>query len=311
MAVATLPDPSWVSDVGPVPGLDLLAWDLHERPDRAGEIEFVVPPYLDPRQRLELLGELPNLRVVQLLTAGYDAARPHLPAGARLANAAGVHDASTAELTLALILASLRGIPEFALAQRDSTWIPTRIWPSLADRRVLVVGYGQVGRAIVRRLLPFEVEVTAVASRPRDGDDLLQHVHGVDELPALLPEQDVVVLIVPLTSSTTHLVDASFLAAMKDGALLVNMARGPVVDTGALLAETAAGRLRAALDVTDPEPLPPGHPLWTRPGVLISPHVGGASAAFRPRALALIRAQLRAHAAGAGLDNVVVEPAVN
>lgn len=305
MVAASLPDESWIADVGTVPGLELVPWGLRTPPPRAESLGVVVPPYLDPHLRLDLLHSLPRLEAVQLLTAGFEHVAPHLPPGVRLCNAAGVHDASTAELTLALILGSLRGIADFALAQRDSHWLPTRLWPSLADRRVLVVGYGQVGRAIVQRLLPFEVAVTVVASRPRAGDDLVTAVHGIDELEVLLPEHDVVVLIVPLTESTAGLVDGAFLAAMPDGALLVNVARGKVVDTDALLAETASGRLRAALDVTDPEPLPSGHPLWTSPGVLISPHVGGASTAFRPRAVRLVRSQLTAYAAGEPLANVV------
>ncbi|MEO8829311.1 2-hydroxyacid dehydrogenase [Lapillicoccus sp.] len=305
MPLVSVPDASWVAEVGEVAGVELVPWDLHEAHERARELVIVVPPYLDPRQRLDLLVGLPELRVVQLLTAGYEQALPQVPAGVQLCNAGGVHDASTSELTLALILASLRGIPEFVAAQQDSRWLPTRLWEALADRRVMVVGYGQVGRAVVRRLLPFEVQVTAVASRARAGDDLVDEVHGIEELAALLPVQDVVVLIVPLSDSTTGLVDAQFLAAMKDGALVVNVARGKVVDTQALLAETSSGRLRAALDVTDPEPLPADHSLWTSPGVLISPHVGGASTAFRPRAVKLVRAQLQAYAWGSALANVV------
>jgi phosphoglycerate dehydrogenase-like enzyme len=309
MPVASLPDESWIADVtadvGEVPGLELVAWDLHDEHPRGDEIAFVVPPYIDRRMRLDLLRTMPALEVVQLVTAGYDNVTPVLPEGVTLCNGGGIHDASTAELALALTLASLRGIPDFVVAQQESRWIRTRMWDALADRRVLVVGYGNVGRAIVQRLLPFEAEVTAVASRARAGDELVDTVHGIDELSALLPDQDVVVLITPLTDATEGLAGAEFLRAMKDGALLVNVARGKVVDTDALLAETASGRLRAALDVTDPEPLPPDHPLWTVPGVLISPHVGGASSAFRPRAVALLARQLKAYAAGQPLDNVV------
>ena len=305
MPVVSLPDESWIADVGEVPGLEPVAWDLHGPHPRADEVAFVVPPYIDGRMRLDLLRAMPALEVVQLLTAGYDNVTPVLPEGVTLCNGGGIHDASTAELTLALILASLRGIPDFVVAQQEPRWIRTRMWDALADRRALVVGYGNVGRAIVQRLLPFEVEVTAVATRARAGDDLVDTVHGIDELSALLPEQDVVVLITPLTATTEGLAGPGFLAAMKDGALLVNVARGKVVDTDALLAETATGRLRAALDVTDPEPLPPDHPLWRAPGVLISPHVGGASSAFRPRALALLRRQLQAYASGQPLANVV------
>jgi phosphoglycerate dehydrogenase-like enzyme len=305
MALVTMPDASWVADTGEVPGLEFVTWDIHEQHPRADEIAVVVPPYLDPHQRLELLDTLPQLDLVQLLTAGYDNVTPHLPEGVTLCSGGGIHDASTAELTLTLILASLRGVPDFVRAQDQHDWIPIRIWPALADRRVLVVGYGRVGRAIARRLLPFEVELTAVASRPHDGDDLVDTVHGIDALPALLPMHDVVVVITPLTEATVRLVDREFLTRMKDGALLVNVARGKVADTDALVAEAASGRLRVAVDVTDPEPLPRDHPFWSTPNVLISPHVGGASTAFRPRAVALVKSQLTAYALGQPLENVV------
>jgi len=305
MALVTMPDASWVADTGEIPGLEMVTWDIHEPHPRADEVAVVVPPYLDPHQRLDLLGTLPRLELVQLLTAGYDNVTPHLPRGVTLCSGGGIHDASTAELALTLILASIRGIPDFVRAQDRHHWIPTRIWPALADRRVLVVGYGKVGRAIAARLLAFETTVTAVASRARDGDELVETVHGIDELPALLPDQDVVVVITPLTDATAGLVDAGFLAAMKDGALVVNVARGKVADTDALLAEAASGRLRVAVDVTDPEPLPADHPLWSTPNVLVSPHVGGASTAFRPRALALVRRQLAAYAEGRPLESVV------
>ena len=305
MALVTMPDASWVADTGEIPGLEMVTWDIHEPHPRADEVAVVVPPYLDPHQRLDLLGTLPRLELVQLLTAGYDNVTPHLPRGVTLCSGGGIHDASTAELALTLILASIRGVPDFVRAQDRHHWLPTRIWPALADRRVLVVGYGKVGRAIAARLLSFETTVTAVARRARGGDELVETVHGIDELPALLPEQDVVVVITPLTDATAGLVDAGFLAAMKDGALLVNVARGKVADTDALLAEAASGRLRVAVDVTDPEPLPADHPLWSTPNVLVSPHVGGASTAFRPRALALVRRQLAAYAEGRALESVV------
>lgn len=305
MVLVSLPDSSWIDEVGPMPGIELVPWDVHAVPERSGEVEVVVPPYIDPDLRLDLLGALPRLRAIQLLTAGYEQVAAHVPDGVLLCNAAGVHDASTSELTLSLILASLRGVPELVAAQRASTWLPTRLWPALADKRVLVVGYGHVGKAIVRRLLPFEVEVTAVASRPRAGDDLVEAVHGIDELPDLLPHHDVVVLIVPLTEATSGLADADFLAAMPDGALLVNVARGKVVDTDALLAETSTGRLRAALDVTDPEPLPEGHPLWTVPGLLLTPHIAGSAPGATERSFDVARAQLHRFLAGEPLANVV------
>ncbi|WP_350227129.1 NAD(P)-dependent oxidoreductase [Barrientosiimonas endolithica] len=167
------------------------------------------------------------------------------------------------------------------------------------------MGYGSVGRAIVRRLQAFETDVTVVASRAREGDDLVERVHGIDELRALAPRAEILVLIVPLTDDTRGLVDAELLALLPEQALVVNVARGPVVDTDALVEACQAGRVRAALDVTDPEPLPEDHPLWSAPGVLISPHVGGASTAFEPRALDFLREQLGAHARGEGLTHVV------
>lgn len=331
MRYATVPDAGWVRDLAGSGGLEevgvlgdaagpgagggpvrLHAWDLSaDLRDTltladGDEVGLVVAPYLTDPSILRYAVGLPGLRLVQLLTAGYDNALAHQPPGVAIANAGGVHDTATAELALGLILAAQRGIPDFVLAQARGQWLDQRIRPGLADTRVLVVGYGRIGRAIAARLAPFEVQLTAVASRARGGDEFVARVHGLDELAALLPDHDIVVLMVPLTAATTRLADAAFLAAMPDGALLVNMARGAVVDTDALVAQTSSGRLRAALDVTDPEPLPPEHPLWSTPGVLISPHVGGVSRAFRPRALAMVRDQLRRYAAGEPFANVVL-----
>ncbi len=305
MPVVTVPDQSWIDAVGEVPGVDLRVWDMTAPLEDPTGVGVVVHPYFTDIARLRRVADLPDLRAISLLTAGYETAVPFVPPGVALLNAAGVHDASTAELAVTLVLASLRDIPDFVRAQDRGEWLPLRIWPALADKRVLVVGYGSIGRAIARRLAPFEVTITAVASTAREGDELVDVVHGIADLPDLLPHHDVVVLIVPLTPSTEGMVDAAFLAAMPDGALLVNMARGKVVDTDALVAATADGRLRVALDVTDPEPLPPGHPLWRCPTLLLSPHVGGASSAFAPRAAALLREQFRRYAAGEPLRNIV------
>jgi len=304
MTVISLPDREWIDLVGPVQGVEIVQWDLAEEPPRQDELSFVVPPYLGspPWQRLSLL---PGLRVVQLLTAGYDDVLAALPAGVQLANASGVHDASTAELAVTLTLSSLRGIPEFVAAQGRSQWLPAEYRPALADKKVLILGYGGIGVAIARRLSGFEVTLTAVASRARVGDELVASVHGVDELPSLLPEHDVVIVILPLSDATEGLVDRDFLASMGDGSLLVNVSRGKVVDTRALVEAVRSGRIRAALDVTDPEPLPADHPLWQMPGVLISPHVGGATSAFAPRALTLLREQIAAFAGERPLRNVV------
>ncbi|WP_329577911.1 2-hydroxyacid dehydrogenase [Kitasatospora sp. NBC_01250] len=265
-------------------------------------VELLVTPYLRTGTVLPLLPAMERLRVVQTQTAGVDDILPHVPSGALLCNARGVHDASTAELAVALTLAALRDIPGFVRGQDAEQW-RAGFYPALADRTVLIVGYGAVGAAIEERLRPFECEVLRVARTARTGP--AGPVHALAELPALLPRADVVVLAVPLSAETKGLVDGAFLAAMADGALLVNVARGPVVVTEALLAELTAGRLRAALDVTDPEPLPAGHPLWHAPGVLITPHVGGSSSAFLPRARRLIGAQLARFAKGEPLANVI------
>ncbi|MFE1863144.1 2-hydroxyacid dehydrogenase [Streptomyces anandii] len=294
-------------------GLNYLFWDggedgAQEFPGDPADCAVYVVPYMK-RQPVKVrpLAHMRNLRLIQTLTAGVDDVTAHLSAivpGVRLCNARGVHEASTAELALALVLASLRGIPGFVRAQQREEW-RSAFHPALADKSVLIVGYGAIGAAIEDRLAPFEVaRVARVARSPRT--TARGPVHPLTDLPSLLPQADVVVLSTPLTEATRGLVNADFLARMKDGALLVNVARGPVVDTKALLTEVESGRLTAALDVTDPEPLPPGHPLWHAPGVLISPHVGGPTSAFLPRAKRLVAEQLRRFVNQEPLANVIL-----
>jgi len=267
-------------------------------PDSVGEVRFYVTPYSVERGVAQVLARMSSLEVVQTLSAGVDNVRGAVPEGVVLCNGRGIHDASTAELALTLTLASLRGVPEFVRAHDRHEWRPA--WrPALADKRVLVVGYGAIGEAIEARLRPFEVEVVRVARSARAG------VHPIGDLPALLPAADVVVLVVPLTDATRGLVDAAFLARMKEDALLVNVSRGAVVVTDDLVAALHAGRVQAAIDVADPEPLPPDSPLWEAPGLLVSPHVGGASSAMWPRAHRLVRDQLHRYAAGEPLWNIM------
>ncbi|MER7057466.1 2-hydroxyacid dehydrogenase [Streptomyces sp. NPDC000351] len=284
-------------------------WNGEEAfPADPADCAYYVVPYMKPTGiGVRPLPDMRSVQVVQTLSAGIDHVEPglkHLPAGVRLCNARGVHEASTAELTLALILASLRGIPDFVRAQDRGEWLGG-FRPALADRKVLVVGYGSIGAAIEDRLVPFEVApVVRVARSART--TARGPVHPLTELPALLPQADVVIISTPLTDATRGLVDADFLTRMKDGALLVNVARGPVVDTKALLAELESGRLTAALDVTDPEPLPPGHPLWQAPGILVSPHAGGPTSAFLPRAKRLLVDQLSRFVNREPLRNVLL-----
>jgi phosphoglycerate dehydrogenase-like enzyme len=267
-------------------------------PDSLDEVEFYVPVLLPNPPSLEIIARMPRLRVVQLQTAGVDHVRPYLRAGVTMCNARGAHDAGTAEWIVGAVIAARRDFPEFALAQQEGRWAYHHT-ETLTDARIVIVGYGSIGAALERRLEPFEVEIVRVAREARPG------VHAADELPGLLPAADVVVLLVPSTPSTKGMVDAEFLARMKDGALLVNAARGPVVQTSALLAETKAGRLRAAVDVTDPEPLPPDHPLWRAPGVFITPHVGGSTPASTRRVAALVRDQCARYVRGEPLHNVI------
>lgn len=290
-------------------GLTYRFWDGdQEYPADPADCAFYAVPYMKGSEvAVRPMAAMTSVRVVQTLSAGVDHVEPGLsllPEGVRLCNARGVHDASTAELALALILASLRGIPDFVRGQDREEW-RSGFRPALADKSVLIVGYGAVGAAVEARLVPFEVaRVARVARHERETER--GPVHPFSRLSELLPDADVVVLATPLTEGTKGLVDSGFLARMKDGALLVNIARGGVVDTKALLTELESGRITAALDVTDPEPLPKGHPLWHAPGVLISPHVGGPTSAFWPRVKRLLSSQLNRFAQGEPLENLVL-----
>ena len=284
--------------LGPLPDdVELLEWDL-DGPAPRPHIDLVVRPNVRGLAPLEWLSTV-TTQLVQSPAIGFDGVSGVLPPGHQLANASGVHEDSTAELAVTLVLAAQRDLPFYVQAADQGRWA-TRISPGLSGRTVLLLGVGGVGQAVEARLRPFGPEIVKVARAARDG------VHGVDELPTLLPEADVVVVAVRLDDSTVRLVDAGFLARMRDGALLVNVARGAVVDTDAVVAETSTGRLRAALDVTDPEPLPPDHPLWRIPGVLVTPHVAGATPDATPRMARLVRAQVDRMLAGEPPLNVVV-----
>lgn len=296
--------PSVIADLmGPVEGADVITWDMRE-PSPRDDLELVVVPQFNAPE-VKQLDQLEGLRGVITLTAGFEHVTPHLPAGVTLANAVGVHDSSTAEMALTLMLAAQRDIPTFVLAQHEGRWEKQQINRSLADSRVLVVGYGGIGRALAARLVACEASVTAVASRARDGDEYVDRVHPIDDLSVLLPDHDIVALAVPLSPSTQGLLGADQLALLPDGALVVNVGRGGLVVTEALQAECATGRLRAAVDVTDPEPLPAGHPLWSTPGVLISPHRGGSSTAFPRRAAEYVTEQIETFVRTGEIEHVV------
>ena len=264
------------------------------------QIDFYAPTYMTGAKGLSYVEKMTNLKVLQMPNAGYEDAMAHLRPGLTLCNATGVHDASTAELAVGLAIASRRGFAEFMEDQKNGVWNHRR-FPALSDSKVGIVGFGSIGKEIARKLSAFDVEITAFTQSGRDGS------LKVEELDAHLPQLDIVILILPLTDTSRHMFDASRFSRMKDGALLINMARGPVVVTDALVAELNSKRIFAALDVTDPEPLPAGHPLWKAPNLILVPHVGGNSAAFEPRGRKLIESQLLLLSQGKALEHVVAQ----
>ncbi len=295
--VPTEPLAQALADLGGVT-VEVLVPDGSRLPESAGDVEFYVPPFFPAAEAVVAMAEMPSLRVVQTMTAGFDRVRPHVPPGAVLCNARGVHDASTAEWVIGATIAALRQFQYFAIEQAAGRW-SYRFTDCLAGKTVLIVGHGSIGHAVERRLAGFDVEVLRVARSAREG------ISAVSDLPHLLPRADVVILLAPVTPDTIGMVDATFLAAMKDGALLVNAARGVLVVTDDLVAEVRSGRLSAAMDVTDPEPLPPGHPLWSLPNVLITPHVGASTPYSGMMAVQFVRAQAERYVAGQPLANVI------
>lgn len=252
-----------------VPGLEIIEYDPNEPvlSELQRSVQLFMPPFRGSHRPLELIEALPGLRMVQLLSAGVDEWRPRVPKHVTVASARGAHAGPVSEWILSAILTQLRQWPALVRFQDKKTWAHRKFdADTLAGRRVLIVGAGSIGMAVARKLEAFEAETTLVASSARTG------VHGSDELPHLIPGHAVVVVVTPITETTAGLVDSKFLAAMDDGALLVNAGRGQVVDTDALVVELQSGRLRAALDVTDPEPLPSDHPIWACAGAIISPH---------------------------------------
>uniref|UniRef100_A0A7C2C5Z5 Dehydrogenase n=2 Tax=Thermus islandicus TaxID=540988 RepID=A0A7C2C5Z5_9DEIN len=261
--------------------------------------DLFLPPFGEEDLVRRVLGEV-EVRVVQTLSAGVDWILPLLPPGVVLCDGSGIHDAPVAEWVVMALLALLKDLPGFLTAQQEARWAPRRL-PDLEGRSVLLLGYGAIGRAVAERLRAFGAEILPVARHPRPG------VYTREDLPHLLPRADAVVLLLPLTPETRGLVDRAFLRAMKEGALLVNAGRGALVDTAALLEALQAGRIRAALDVTDPEPLPGDHPLWRAPGLLLTPHVAGLSEGFPRRAARFLAEQVGRYLRGEPLLNVVRE----
>jgi phosphoglycerate dehydrogenase-like enzyme len=291
-------------DITQVQSLDLpapvLFYDGHGvLPANPDSVEFWAMPHPPPRASLSALREARNLKVLQLTSSGFDHVLPFLHSNVTLCNAPGLRAEATAEAGMCLILASLNDVATWVIQKQQRLWN----WPApregIAGKRVLLIGFGAIGQALSRMLSGFGTEIIPLARRPRSG------VAGSDELPGLIPEADIVVLAVPLTSATRHLIDAEKLSLMKAESLIVNISRGEVLDTDALVEELRRGRIRAALDVTDPEPLPEDHPLWGFPNALISPHIGGHIKDFEEKASRFIVQQLRRYYSGERLECVV------
>jgi phosphoglycerate dehydrogenase-like enzyme len=307
-------DPVWFSRLPS--GIDIQR--VEAKPERTIDVEFWIPP-VTAKDAAQALPHLRGIRVVQSLYAGVDWLINLLPPGPILCDAQGLHNIPTAEWTVSAILAVLKYFPFYFELQQCADWrrrkeaderfrtmfpeipksVPLSLQEELYGKRVMIVGYGSIGQSIEERLVPFGVGIVRVARHAREG------VHGVERLLDLLPSADVVVLIVPLTPETTGMIAEREFTAMKQGALLVNAARGPVVQTDALLAALEAGHILAVLDVTDPEPLPHDHPLWKAPNIFITPHIGGTTPAFVPRAMDFISAQLERYMKGEPLLNLV------
>jgi phosphoglycerate dehydrogenase-like enzyme len=274
--------------LAPAPdGVDLVVWTPDDPPlDR--RIDLLVLPYSTSATTLRDLAGV-QVGAVQSQSLGYNGVSEVLPPGIAYCNAVGVHEGPTAELAVGLILASERGLDVMARAQPAGGW--DRQWsPGLLGRSVLIIGVGGVGGAVEKRLAPFDPTITRVARSARADES--GPIHSMDSLPELLPLADIVVIAVPLTTETTALVSADFLDRMKPGALLVNVSRGAIVDTEALTERVRSGAIRAALDVIEPEPLPADHPLWTLPGVIITPHVGGNVSSMTSRIDPIVRRQI-------------------
>jgi phosphoglycerate dehydrogenase-like enzyme len=293
-----VPTDSVAAAVADLP-VDAIVWDgLGPTPAGAERVEILVPRYMSGPPPGDALAPFPRLRVIQLLSAGYETWQPLVPEGVALCNGRGIHGASTAELAVGGIIALLRQLPRYYEQQRAGRW-EKHAPDGLDGKRVLVLGAGDIGERVGAAVTALGAEATLVARTAREG------IRTMDEVPALLPTQDIVVVALPYSPATHRLIDAAFLARLPDGACVVNVARGAIVDTDALLAELTAGRLSAFLDVTDPEPLPDGHPLWTAPNLLITPHVGGGTSGWMERAGRLVHSQIERYLAGQPLANVV------
>lgn len=288
-----------------LPGIEPILWHIDDDPHDAPEADVLVTERpSNPRLRSRV-SRIKGLKHVHLLSIGYEWVLEHLPKQVSLTNSKGAVEDATAEHCLALVLASLRQLPRVGQQQRERQW--TRTWTSsLHGSKVVLLGAGGVGSEIRSRLLPFKpAELTSIARAERVHEQGYP-VHSFNRLWAILPTADVVIVALPQTPETKQLIDAEFLSAMKNGSLLVNVGRGPLIDTEALVQELQSGRLHAALDVTDPEPLPAHHALWSAPNCIITPHMAGDTDQFIALVSELAVNQVIAFAHGEKLANRII-----
>jgi phosphoglycerate dehydrogenase-like enzyme len=303
-----------------IPVSDKVDRDVEHEVEHCIEIDVWIPdPY--PGRAMRAWPRLRSVKLIISMLAGTEWIPPIAGPHVTICNARGAHNSATAEWVVGAILASLKYFPLYLDVQRSGVWKrrfdvaahykaitgdatpldPPAMLEELADKRVLLVGYGEIGKEIERMLDPFHVELTRVARSSRT----TPMVHAAVELHELIPLAEIIILIVPATNETRGLIGASQFALMHQGTLVVNAARGPVVDSDALVAALQAGKVRAAIDVTDPEPLPEGHPLWSCPNLLITPHVAASSPQFARNALRIVAEELRRYINGEPLRNVV------
>jgi glyoxylate reductase len=289
---------------------DLDVWPHDAPPDRDHLLLHTQPAdglicLLTDRIDAELLDACPRLRVVSNMAVGVDNVDLEAAAarGIAVGNTPDVLTDATADLAMALLLAAARRLPEGIAAVHEGAWGPWRpswlLGLELRGAKLGIVGMGRIGRAVAERARAFGMEILH-AGRP-----------GTGTFAQTLADSDALSLHCPLTPETHHLIDAAALATMKPGAILVNTARGPVVDQDALACALRDGHLgAAALDVTDPEPLPPNHPLLGAPNLIVLPHLGSATHATRARMAQLAVANLEAGLAGRPLPHAVVQPSI-
>ena len=263
-----------------------------------GKIDFYVPQYMGGKETFEYALKMKSLSYFQVPNAGYEDAIEFTPKGAILCNARGVHDAATSELAIGLAIGVRRGFHDFVRAADRGQWTHKR-YPSFNGSNIAIVGFGSIGQCLGRALTGFDVSVTGFSRSPKNGS------LSMDALDGLLPTFDFVFLTLPLNAQSLHLFNAKRLALMKDGSVIINVARGRIIDTEALVSELNSGRLFAGLDVTDPEPLPVGHDLWSAKNLLLSPHVGGNSDIFESKGKIFVENQLAALALGKEPENIV------